>query len=419
MPAWTQAQDASNDSVILAAAENLMNSQRYSEALELFISLVNSVDPEIKIKALRISAQIHMIEGESGPAIEKLNEALTLSRTIFNQHEETLSLYHLARAYSENNSFNLGRKHAEDAALLSQLLGDRELEYRIRNFLVYTYFMTETDFYKTLSQETQLFHLVNTVGSEQQKAAVYNNLGYDLTVAGSVHVDSTMSLMNFANAHYAKMEQNNGRWYTLMNLTWQYRLKYELDSSLKYGKMALSQALIEEDRHAVVETAFQLGETLMEIGNMDSAARQYQIGKSWRDETDDRDGYVFDIYYSKFLWNSGQRKEAIMLLEEAVDWLKRSEVFYEMHGRSLLATYYLENGQIEAAKQLLTVLHNPRHNYISLETRCILAITNAKILKKSGRNKLAESLLSSWLNHTRELGFKQLELLIEAAQSDN
>ncbi len=396
-----------------------MKSQRYSETIELNEPLVSADNPKTQIKALRMSAQIHLIEKDPGLAIKKLDEALALSRTTFNQEEEILSLYHLARAYSQTNSSDLARQHAENAALLAQIFGDKELEYRMRNFLVYTYFMAETDFYKTLSQQTHLFHLINSVGSEQQKAAVYNNLGYDLTVAGSVPVDSTMSLMNFANTHYAKMEENNGRWYTLMNLTWQYRLKYDLESSLKYGKMALTQALIEEDRHAVVETAFQLGETLMELGNLDAAAGQYQIGKSWRGEIDDRDGYVFDVYYSKFLWTSGQKKEAIKLLEEAVDWLKQSEVFYEMHGRSLLASYYLENGQIEAANQQLKILNNPRHNYISLETRCISAITNAKILKKRGRNKLAESLLNSWLNYTRKHGFKQLELLFEAAQSSN
>lgn len=413
IPALIHAQDTLDEAAIFSNAEELINNQHYGKALQLLEFLINSDNPQTQVKALRLSAQIHIAKGDADLAVEKLNDTLTLSRTIFNRHEEARSLYHLARAASHNNSFDLAQQHAEEAVLLAQNLRDKELEYRIRNFLVYTYFMTETDFYKTLSQETQLFHLVNSVGGEQQKAAVYNNLGYDLTVAGSVPIDSTIILMKFANTHYAKMEENNGRWYTLMNLTWQYRLKYDLESSLKYGELSLTQALAKDDRHAIVEAAFQLGETLTEMGQKKEAHTHYETGLKWRGDEQDRDRYVFDVYYAKFLWETGQKREAVTLLEEAVEWLVNSEVFYEMHGRALLASYYFENGEVERAEEQLAIFDNPSQNYISLESQCIAAITKAQILLKNDQGNMAEALVRSWQDHTQKIGMKQLSLLIE------
>lgn len=413
IPALSHAQHTSDEAAIFSTAEKLINNQHYRKALQLLDSLINSDDPQTQIKALRLSAQIHLADGDTDLAIEKLNETLTLSRTIFNRHEEAQSLYHLARAVSHNNSFDLAKQYAEEAALLAQHLRNEKLEYQIRNFLIYTYFMTETDFYKTLSQEAQLFHLVNSVGSELQKALVYNNLGYNLTVAGTVPIDSTISLMKFANETYAKLEGHEGRWYTLMNLTWQHRLSYDLETSKLYGEKSMAQALTEEDRHAILEAAFHLGETMMEMGQIEEARSHYETGLKWRRDEQDRDRHVFDVYYAKFLWETGQKGEAVSLLEEAVEWLVNSEVFYEMHGRTLLASYYFENGDIKRAEEQLAILDNPRHNYISLESRCISAITKAQILFHNGRRNVAEASMRSWLDHTKHTGMEQLSLLIE------
>ena len=253
LPASVHAQNTPDRSEIFSNVENLIDDQQYDEALHLLESLINSDDPHIRAKALRIGGQIHLAEREINSAVDKLNRSLNLSRTIFNRTEEARSLYHLARAAIQSESFELAKQQAEEAAVIAKHLGDEMLTYRIQNFLTYIYYMTDTDFYKILDLETNVFHLVRRIGTPQQKAAAINNLGYDLTVAGTVPIDSTIALMNIANTLYAEMEGHNGRWYTLMNLTWQHRLKNNHEVSIKFGEMSLRQALTEEDRHAVIE----------------------------------------------------------------------------------------------------------------------------------------------------------------------
>jgi len=146
---------------------------------------------------------------------------------------------------------------------------------------------------------------------------------------------------------------------------------------------------------------------------LSDAKTYYKTGLEWRGEKEDRDSYVFDVYYSKFLWETGNRKEAIGRLEKAVEFLQTSEVFYEMHGRALLASYYWENQNILLIENQLKIIEEPRNSYISLETKCLAAQVKAKMLAKSSKKSMAVALMESWLGQVKEIGAEQLVKSVE------
>lgn len=401
----------------LDSALALINQQNATQALEMLNPLTKLELPPIRLKALRLAAQAHMAIKNNETARKMLEEALQLSQTIYDRTEQAHCLYLLGRMEALAGNFEPAREKARQASYIARSIPDPGLEFRINNLLSWAFFSTNADFNRVLEHEARQLALVQG-RSDQDKAFVYNNLGYDLTVAGTVPLDSTIHLMTFANNTYAELEQTQGRWYTLMNLTWQHRLKNDLETSKSYGEKCYAQALHEEDRHAVVEAAFQLGETLMAMGRVAEAKPYYETGLKWRGDQEDRDSYVFDVYYARYLWETGQRAAAIERLEKAIDFLESSEVFYEMHGRALLAGYYLTTGKGSAAEAQLSAIEQPRHNYIAMETRCLAALTRAKVLSQQGRKPEARALMESWLTHAGQIGADQLVQMIREGLAD-
>ncbi len=338
-------------------------------------------------------------------AILSFKKCLQISKSINDIEYEIESLYWLTRLSAISGKFKQAVVYGEEGSLLARLYQKDVMEFRINNFLSWAYFMTNKDFNKVLIHEQRQLELVGLVGNESQKAQVYNNLGYDLTIAGNVHLDSTISLMKWANDQYGKMENNNGRWYTLMNLTWQYRLKGDYQQAVEYGKLSLNQAQVDEDRHAIIEASFQLGESLMALEQLEKAKEFYDIGYEQSVLQKDRDKYVFDVYYANYLFTIGEQDKAINLLESAVEFLTTSEVFYEMHGRAILSLLYIEEGKIEQAKAQLNIIEEPRHNYIATETKCIAAIAMARLVDQKDESL---ALLNNWRTRANEIGALQI-----------
>ena len=409
------AQQTTNYNARLDSADAFITQNKLEEAMRILSPLTSSDKPGVAAKANRLAGAAQIKKKNYTEAEQLLNQSLQIARTVYNRYEEAFSLYYLGRADALQGNFDKVPAIAETAAVLARRTGDEDLEYKINNLLSWAYFMTNTDFDKMLGHEKRQLELVNKNGSELEKAHVYNNLGYDLTVAGTVPLDSAISLMEYANNQYAKAENTQGRWYTLMNLTWQHRLKNDLATAKAYGEKSYNQAIKDNDRHAIIEASFHLGETLIELGNLKDARKYYQTGLKWRGDKTDRDAFVFDVYHARYLWLTGKRSEAISMLEKAVNFLKTSEVFYEMHGRALLASFYLESGNLSGAAEQIKVIEYPRHNYIALETKCLAALTKAKLLQRNGKEAYAQALLDSWLKQAKEINAAQLEKLIKHA----
>jgi len=407
------AQELADYELAIDSAMVLIKNNQTDMALDIITPLTKLDFPRIEIKALRVSGLAYIANKNYDEAEKILNRALDQSITLYNQLEQANCLYLLARIDAISGKFDQAIEKAQQAAYISIAIQDGDLEFRVNNILVWAFFSSNVDFNQILKYEARQYDLVSERNDDREKAFIYNNLGYDLTVAGTVPVDSTISLMKFANDTYAEIENTQGRWYTLMNLTWQHRLKNNLELSKSYGEKSYAQALIDNDRHATIESCFQIGESLIEMEQLSDAKTYYKTGLEWRGEKEDRDSYVFDVYYSKFLWETGNRKEAIGRLEKAVDFLQTSEVFYEMHGRALLASYYWENQNISLIENQLKLIEEPRNNYISLETKCLAAQVKAKMLAKSGKKSLAIALMESWLSQVKEIGAEQLVKSVE------
>jgi tetratricopeptide (TPR) repeat protein len=177
-----------------------------------------------------------------------------------------------------------------------------------------------------------------------------------------------------------------------MNLTWQYRLINQLDSSEYFGRLGVERAKKDADRHAIVEICTNLGETLMARDKLDEAKSFYETGLEWSTKEDDRDKYVFDVYHARFLWNSGNKESAIENLKQAIEFLINDEVFYEMLARAYLADYAFNAGKIQLAEDQIRFFKNPRANYFSQEARIIAGMVEVNILAVNDRIK-AEGLL--------------------------
>jgi catechol-2,3-dioxygenase len=83
-----------------------------------------------------------------------------------------------------------------------------------------------------------------------------------------------------------------------MNLSWQYRLMNDLNTSEKYGRMAVEQAQADNDRHAIIEANTNLGETLLAQNKIEEAEVFYTSGLELSKQKNDRDKFVFEVYYS-------------------------------------------------------------------------------------------------------------------------
>lgn len=356
-------------------------------------------------EALSLIGKAHVKLKNDSLATLSYKQALSSSRDLHDIEHRIESLYWLTRLSAISGKFDQAIIYGEEGTVLARLHQNNSMEFRINNFLSWAYFMTNKDFLKVLIHEARQAHLVNAVGNDMQKAMVYNNLGYDLTISGTVHLDSAINLMNWANSQYGKVENNEGRWYTLMNLTWQHRLKGEYVNSITFGKLSLAQAQKDQDRHAIIEASFQLGESLMALGQLEEAKKFYDIGYKQSIIKEDRDKYVFDVYYANYLYKLGELDKAIVLLEKAVEFLTTSEVFYEMHGRALLSLLYVEAGKPTLAQAQLEIIESPRHNYIAMETKCIAAIAAARLAGYSDKTK---ALLANWKKRAKEIGATQI-----------
>ncbi len=342
-----------------------------------------------------------------------------LAKIIFEKNKDTLgiveSLYIMARASALSGDFEHAIPYGEKGKKLCLLKENHSMEYKINNTLSWAYFALDMDFFKILEHQERQLYVVNQLEDDGAKASAYNNYGYDTTVSGSIALDSAITLMQFANNHYAKTENNKGRWYTLMNLTWQYRLKNDLEKSAYFGKLSAKQAKEDNDRHAIVEANTNFGETLLHQNKLEEAAPYYVDALQWAEQNQDRDKYVFDVYYSRYLWQKGNKAEALKILKKAITFLETGEVFYEMLGRAFLATYSYETNDYDEAKKQLEVFEIPRSEYISVEARILAKLVEAKMLFTTDR-KRARVLLEDSSKQLRRIGAKQLLNLVQQVQ---
>ena len=387
----------------------LIAENRVTESLEYLVPYEANKSDLAQVALANQLAGEAMIKAKSFPeAIEKLNKGLEIYTQINHLIGASSCLYHLTRVSLNKKEFNNAIPFARRAAAIAQLAGDSRLEYQSRNLLSWANFESGQDFFMILENEYRQAHLVNTLNNDAAKAQVFNNLGYDLTVAGTVPLDSCVKLMTIANEIYAKQKGNHGLWYTLMNLTWQYRLMADYETSARFGKQSVDAAQSDGDPHAIIEACFQLAETLIAAGKVKEAEPYYNIALEAQKKANDRDRHVLNVYHARYLWIEGKKKEAINNLHQAIEHLKGREVFYEMHARALLADLYLGEGKATQAQEQLSFIENPRHNYIAFETRFLAACTRAKLLTAESRYSEAEGLLLALIDHSKSINAKQL-----------
>ena len=385
-------------------------SENYDIAIRILSNLLSHNSPYVQVKVCLELGKARIKQNNLATALADLKKGLDLAVEI--KHHKAIAeiCYQMSLTYARSGNFDAAIPLISIGTSSSRLIGNKMLEYRLNNILDWSYFSTGASFSKSLELEARQFELAKKIRQEQVIADVYNNLGYNLTVSGTASLDSTSQLMKRANGIYAKSENTDGRWYTLMNLVWQHRLMGDYKSSAKYGIQSVQQARSINDRHAIIESAFQLGETYIALGQIDEAAKYYDEAKKWAGTEMDRDRYVNDVYLAHFLWESGENKlEVIKMLEGAISFLKKGEVFYEMQARALLAKYYFRLGQKDLSIEQLAIFEKPRSNYIAFESRILASLTKSEILIQDGQVLKAKALLNSYLIQATQINAKMLE----------
>jgi tetratricopeptide (TPR) repeat protein len=381
--------------------------------LPLFIIILtliscNNASLQIKLVDLSDSAYKAIESNEFQSAINSAKKALEISTKISDTSQMVESNYLIARASALLGDFDNAVLYGENGSHLCKIIENYPLEYKINNTLSWAYFTHGRSFDENLEHNKRQLFVVEQIQDDNAKAMVYNNYGYDATVSGKVPLIEAIGYMEFANSHYAKTEKNNGRWNTLMNLTWQYRLINNLSKSEEYGRLAVKQAESDNDRHAIIEVNTNLGETLLAQNKIDEARPLYERGLEISKQKDDRDKYVFDVYYSRYLWETGEKDKAISLLKNAIDFLENSEIFYEMQARAFLADYYFSTGNIDSTEKQLNKFKNPRANYFSQEAKVIASSLEAQIVVLKDKEK-AIDILNNQLQELDKSGAESLK----------
>jgi len=395
---------------------NTLPASRKSEMMKhltffiiVVLTLISCKEYSPRKKAENIKENtLKAIEAKEFPsAINSAREALEIYIHIADTIGIIESNYLMARASALSGDFDNAVLFGMNGSNLCKIIENYPLEYKLNNTLSWSYFALGKGFDETIEHQKRQMFVVKQLDDDNAKAMVYNNYGYDATVSGTVPLTDVIEYMEFANDHYAKTEKTNGRWYTLMNLTWQHRLINDLPKSAEYGRMAVEQAEIDNDRHAIIEASTNLGETLLAQKKIEEAKPFYDNGLKLSKQKDDRDKYVFDIYYSRYLWEIGKKEKAISSLKIAVDFLENSEIFYEMLGRAFLADYCFSTGNIDKAEELVKKFNNPRATYFSQESEVIACAIEAQIAAITNR----ETALNILDNKARELEKSGAELL--------
>jgi tetratricopeptide (TPR) repeat protein len=371
-------------------------------------SFSQAVDGELQTDSLRTNAIGLIKEKQYESAILLLNGVLDVDSKAQDSLGMAKSLYLISRTYALSNDFEKAISYGERGSEIGRAIEDHEQEFKINNTLGWAYFMVGKDFEESLKLQERQLYLVEQSDNDEAKAATYNNYGYDATVAGNLHLNEAIRYMAFANDYYAGKDKSKGKWYTLMNLTWQYRLLGDYEKSGYYGKLAVIEAAAQNDRHAIIETSTNLGETLLVQKKVKEAMPYYREAQKWSEGKSDRDKYVFDVYYSRFLWESGNQNEAIATMKPAIEFLKNNEVFYEMLGRAYLAGFLFEKNLNDEALEQIDKIEYPRADYISFEVRFLAALIKSKILKEQGSEKLAEEYIAPFLANAEKIGANYL-----------
>lgn len=394
------------ESASIQKASQFIDLSEFEEADKILMKLKKSQNPTTAAQAHRLSAQIFMNSREFNESINSARKALELSTLIEDRYEQSMCYYLLSRSFAMQSQFDSAKSIGKKGSSLARHNGFSAIEYDINNILDWSYFMLNEDFNVILVHEERLYETAN---NNDQKANIRNNLGYNLTVSGTAPLDSVSNLILFANDHYAQVEDNEGRWYTLMNMTWVHRLQGKLKSSMEYGRKSAKQAIEDDDRHAIVEANFQWAESLFVSGNKEKADSLYNATKEIAYSDNDRDRYVFDVYYQYHKWRSKQHDdETVEKLSEAINFLSETEVFYEMVGRVALAEILFYEEKYELAMKEIAMIETPRHNYISFEIKCLAALLKSRLMTLEGSHMIAKELLDNWASLTKRIGANYL-----------
>jgi|GEM_PF-195405 len=363
----------------------------------------------IKAENLRESASKAMESNEFLSALNFAKDALKNYTSI----QDTLGIiesnYLIARASALSGDFNNAVLYGKKGSHLCEIIKNYPLEYKLNNVLSWSYSELGKGFDETFDHQKRQLYVVEQLKDADAKAMVYNNYGYDATVLGSIPLSKAIEYTKIANQHYAKKEKNNGLWYTLMNLSWQYRLMNDLNTSEKYGRMAVEQAQADNDRHAIIEANTNLGETLLAQNKIEEAEVFYTSGLELSKQKNDRDKFVFEVYYSRFLWEIGEYDAAISSLKASVDFLKTNEIFYEMLARAFLAEFYYDTGNTIEAQKQIDAFKNPRATYFSQEADVLASLVEAKINANTNK-EMALNLLDEKAKNIDQSGAIYLKL---------
>lgn len=366
--------------------------------LTLFTTIIltliscNTDSQKKKADSLKRSALEAIEAKEFSSVINYAQEAIKAYTKISDTIGIIESNYLIARASALSGDFDNAVHYGEAGSELCSIIDSFQLEYKLNNTLSWAYFELGKGFDENLKHQERQLYVVEQLNDDDAKAGVYNNYGYDATVSGTIPLTKAIEYTNFANNHYAKTEKNKGRWYTLMNLSWQHRLINDLPKSEEYGRLSVKQAENDNDRHAIIEASTNLGETLMLQNKMEEAKPLYERALELSTQKEDRDKYVFDVYYSRYLWNISHRETAIAKLKTAISFLEESEIFYEMLARATLAEYSYYIKDIGEATKQIAVFKNPRANYFSQESKVLVKTVEAQIISAKDKEKAIEVL---------------------------
>ena len=272
---------------------------------------------------------------------------------------------------------------------------DLELEFKLLGLINAAQFSLNQYSPDVLQNEYRQEVIARELKDDKRLAGVHNNLGYDLLVTGQAPLSEIIPRLKSANDYYARDENNDGRWYTLMNLTWANRLAEKYDDSIQFGELAVQTARKLKDRHAIIETCINLAETYLEQGRFEQADELFRAAGVEADQKNDRDKYVFDVYFARYLLLTGKGDKAIALAEPAVKELQSIEVFYAELGRAVLADAYFAGGNADGAEALANQIIAKKDDYIPREALISAAIVKAKVLEAKKLNDEADGVLES------------------------
>ncbi len=301
---------------------------------------------KVEANALDILGRVHNEFGDKKKALEYLNQALPLHKSIADRAGELTSLTSISMAYQYMGDFQKALAVAAQASALAKELGDHAKEGSIFNNICVIH-ENLGDFKRALDYCSQALTLRHNYNEAMGEAVTLSNLGGVHASLGDYQ--SALDFYHRAEAAYKALENRSGQGIAFNNIGWVYATLGAYEKALDSYNKGLEIFVAADDQYRAANILSNLAATYTKLGDYQKALDLNLRALSIRRAVNNADGAAVSL---RLIANAYAR---LNKKQEALDNYKQAIELLRANPRQLTAalrdqgSLYIELGQPQNA----------------------------------------------------------------------